>query len=381
MKPKLDVLVIEDSELDSKILLQLIQAGGFEVHSIRVETGGDLRSAINNGHWDLILADYNLPMLKGPEALRVVQETGKDIPFIVISGGIGEDLAVQIMKAGAHDYLMKGALARLVPVVEREVREARDRQARRTAEAGLRAADEQFRVAREIQQRLFPKAPPLIDGYDIAGVSFPAAETGGDYFDFIPMSTGTWGLVVGDVTGHGIGPALLMSEARAYLRILARYGDEVGDILARANTVLTEDLGDERFVTLLLAKLDPAARRLYYANAGHPPGFVIDRNGALRLELRRTGMPLGLCPDVSYTPASPVELVSGEIVVLVSDGFEEAMSPHQEMFGRERLIECLSANHRASAREILARIHEAVESHTGDGGQQDDYTAVVLKVL
>ncbi|MSR66539.1 MAG: response regulator [Pedosphaera sp.] len=381
MKTKLAVLVIEDSELDAKILLHLLQAGGFEVHSIRVETPDDLRAAIRNGSWDLILADYNLPLLKGPEALRLVQESGNDIPFIVISGGIGEDLAVQIMKAGAHDYLMKGALARLVPVVEREVRESRDRQARRTAEAGLRAADEQFRIAREIQQRLFPKSPPQIDGFDIAGASFPAQATGGDYFDFIPMSAGTWGLTVGDVTGHGIGPALLMSETRAYLRLLARYGDEVGDILARANTVLSEDLGDERYVTLLLVKLDPATRRLYYANAGHPPGFVIDRHGGLRLELRRTGMPLGLCPDVSYTPAAPVELSSGETVILVSDGFEEAMSPQQEMFGRERLIECISTNHRASAREILARIHDAVEAHVGGGEQQDDYTTVVLKVL
>ena len=127
MSEILRVLIIEDSALDAKVLVGLIQAGGYEVTSERVETAEQYTRALENEVWDIILADYNLPEFNGSEGLRLLQESGRDIPFIVISGGIGEDLAVQIMKSGAHDYLMKGNLARLVPAVEREVREARDR--------------------------------------------------------------------------------------------------------------------------------------------------------------------------------------------------------------------------------------------------------------
>ncbi len=127
MSESLKVLIIEDSALDAKVLVGLVKAGGYEVTSERVETSKEFTTALDNEKWDVILADYNLPEFNGAEGLKLLQESGQDIPFIVISGGIGEDLAVQIMKSGAHDYLMKGNLARLVPAVER---------AGRVAEAG-----------------------------------------------------------------------------------------------------------------------------------------------------------------------------------------------------------------------------------------------------
>ena len=221
MSEPLRVLVIEDSALDAKVLVGLLSAGGYEVASDRVETAAEFSGALDAAEWDVVLADYNLPEVNGQGALELVQQSGRDIPFIMISGGIGEDLAVQIMKAGAHDYLMKGNLARLVPAVEREVREARERTRHREAEAALHAANEQMRIAREIQQRLFPKEAPALKGFELAGLTESAEQTGGDYYDFVPMPEGRIGLVVGDVTGHGIGPALLMAETRAYLRILS----------------------------------------------------------------------------------------------------------------------------------------------------------------
>ena len=103
MSELLHVLIIEDSVLDAKVLAGLLRAGGYEVFSERVETAEQYITALNTTDWDIILADYNLPEFNGPEGLRLLQESGQDIPFIVISGGIGEDLAVQIMKSGAHD--------------------------------------------------------------------------------------------------------------------------------------------------------------------------------------------------------------------------------------------------------------------------------------
>ena len=380
MSESLRVLIIEDSVLDAKVLVGLIQAGGYEVVNERVETAKQFTTALSNEAWDVVLADYNLPDFNGAEGLKLLQQSGRDIPFIMISGGIGEDLAVQIMKSGAHDYLMKGNLARLVPAVEREVREARDRTRHREAESALHAANEQMRIAREIQQRLFPKDAPDLAGYDLAGLTESAEETGGDYYDFIPMSGGDYGLVVGDVTGHGIGPALLMAETRAYLRILAADFDDISEILTRANRVLNEDTGAERFVTLLFVRLNPTAKTVRYASAGHPPALWLNRDGKLKKELKRTGMPLGVKPDIKYTVSEELPLEQGDLLALMTDGVEESTAEDAELFGKERIVQTLGSHQVESAAEIVAGLHEAGRSHEAANHQPDDFTTIVLKV-
>ena len=137
----LRVLVVEDSEFDARMLIGLLRAGGFEPEFERVETEGGMRTALGQAQWEVILADYNLPDFSAPRALEVFQESQLDIPFIIVSGGIGEDTAVAAMKSGAHDYLMKGNLARLVPAVERELREAAVRASRRQTVKDLRASE------------------------------------------------------------------------------------------------------------------------------------------------------------------------------------------------------------------------------------------------
>ena len=149
-KPKaggqpLRVLVVEDSEFDARMLTGLLRAGGFDPDSRRVDTEEEMKEVLRDGSWDIVLADYNMPEFSAPEALCLIQEMGLDVPFIIVSGGIGEDTAVAAMKAGAHDYLMKGNLARLVPAVERELREAKVRLARSRAEQELRASEQRHR--------------------------------------------------------------------------------------------------------------------------------------------------------------------------------------------------------------------------------------------
>ncbi len=380
MSEPLRALIIEDSVLDAKVLGGLLQAGGYEVTSERVETAENFVAALNAAEWDIILADYNLPEFDGPEGLRLLQESGQDIPFIVISGGIGEDLAVQIMKSGAHDYLMKGNLKRLVPVVEREVREARERTKHRKAEAALHSANEQMHIAREIQQRLFPKEAPKLKGYDLAGLTESAEETAGDYYDFIPMPNNCIGLVVGDVTGHGIGPALLMAETRAYLRILAGENTDVGKILTRANRVLNEDIGSERFVTLLFVMLNPEANTIRYSSAGHPPGLWLDRKGKPKRELTRTGIPLGLRPDTEYGASEEIMLKKGDLLALMSDGVEESISAEGKLFGKERIMKVLVGNQSVRASKIVTQLHQAGRAHEAANQQTDDFTTIVLKV-
>lgn len=146
---QIKTLILEDSEFDAVVLESLLRKGSYDPHILRVESLEDFSHAVSSEDWDVILADYNLPGFQAPAALSVLQKVGKDIPFIIISGGIGEDTAVEAMKAGAHDYLMKGQLARLVPAVEREIREARNRKSARDSEEALRRSERLSRLILE----------------------------------------------------------------------------------------------------------------------------------------------------------------------------------------------------------------------------------------
>lgn len=145
-KTRLRVLLVEDSETDARLVLSLLRKSGYEPVSQRVGTAEAMKAALDSHFWDLVLADYNLPRFDAPGALRLLHESGLDLPFIVVSGGIGEDTAVAMMRAGAHDYLMKHNLARLGPAVDRELREAANRMARREAGRALRESELRYRM-------------------------------------------------------------------------------------------------------------------------------------------------------------------------------------------------------------------------------------------
>jgi sigma-B regulation protein RsbU (phosphoserine phosphatase) len=188
------------------------------------------------------------------------------------------------------------------------------------------------------------------------------------------------GIVVGDVTGHGVGPSLLMAETRAYLRVLAHRREDVGEILTRTNRVLAEDVGAERYVTLFLGRLDPATRALVYASAGHPTAFILDAQGEIKTKLPRTGVPLGIHADTQYQSSQEFLLDSGDLLLLLTDGLEEAMSAEDTFFGIDRVIEVLRAHRAESAQQIVEALYQAVRRFAGNAPQLDDLTTIVVKV-
>jgi PAS domain S-box-containing protein len=145
-KTTLRVVNIEDNESDSALVTYHLKQGPFQIQIHRVENAKDFIAALAQGHWDLILADYSLPRFSAPEALEILKASGLDLPFIVVSGTIGETRAIEMMKAGAHDFILKGDFARLVPCVQREVNEAKNRAARKAAEAQLVESEANFRL-------------------------------------------------------------------------------------------------------------------------------------------------------------------------------------------------------------------------------------------
>src|ERR1700682_3212347 len=147
MAEPLRVLIVEDSEDDATLLVRELERAGYDVSWERVETAGSMRSALKGRSWDLVVADYNMPSFSAPAALALLQQLEIDLPFIIVSGSVGEDIAVEVMRAGAHDYLLKGNLKRLFPAIQRELDQAGQRRARRKAEERYR---ELFESANDI---------------------------------------------------------------------------------------------------------------------------------------------------------------------------------------------------------------------------------------
>jgi len=279
----------------------------------------------------------------------------------------------------AAQFILDGALPN-GRVTEISVRLAKERRRRRKAEKRLNAADIEMEAARRIQQKLLPSAPPVLPGFDIAGITRPADATGGDYFDYVPMLDDCVGVVVGDVSGHGFGPALVIASARAYLRAFARTHNDLGELLSLVNRVLTVDMEIDRFVTVALARLDARKRTLVYASAGHPTGYILDAAGIVRLHLPSTGPLLGCGFNGNYFESPLIPLEPNDLVLLLSDGVTESFAPDSAAFGSDRAVNIVGAYRQEAAAQIVFNLYHAVRAFCQNAPQQDDITAVVIKV-
>jgi sigma-B regulation protein RsbU (phosphoserine phosphatase) len=227
------------------------------------------------------------------------------------------------------------------------------------------------REARVIQQALLPKSSPYIPGFCISGLSIPAGAVGGDWYDFISFDDGCWGLVLADVSGKGTAAALLMSATRGMLRSLTQTCSGPGEVLTKLNRLLVEDFPSGRFVTMLLAVLNPSTRTLTFSSAGHLRPLLVDDQGARFLDSER-GMPLGL--GKGEFSESQVQLSEGSRLVFYSDGITEATDGSDEEYGAERMRDHV-LQPEASADSILAN----VRSFANGEGLHDDATVIFIK--
>ncbi len=232
---------------------------------------------------------------------------------------------------------------------------------------------EELRLAREIQARLQPAAPPAVDGWEIFGASSPCREIGGDYYDFIRRPDGQLVIGAGDIAGKGAGAAILMASLHAAVRIESQNGASVGEVMREINRYLHENSPADKFLTLFYAKLDPDSGRLEYANAGHPPPLVARRSGEM-VRLEAGGLPLGIFSDAAFEPRA-VTLQPGDVLLLYTDGICEALREDGEEFGESRLIECLTDGPECSAVELGERIESALDAFL----PTDDRTLVIVK--
>ena len=235
-------------------------------------------------------------------------------------------------------------------------------------------------LAQEVQQYLLPKEAPKLSGLDISGVSLYSEETGGDYYDYISLTETRLGIAVGDVTGHGVGSALLVASARGALRTHATHNSmDLTELMALLNRHLCRDTGEAQFLTLFYGVMDSTGRRFQWVSAGHDPGLLYRNQDGRIEEMPNTGIPLGIDPEAEFGLQGPLSLQIGDIILLGTDGIWEARNPRGEMFGQERLRRLIRDNAGKTSKELCQAVVQAVRRFRESDSLRDDLTLVFIK--
>jgi serine phosphatase RsbU (regulator of sigma subunit) len=237
--------------------------------------------------------------------------------------------------------------------------------------------EQDLRLATEVQAAFLPKHPPTINGYSVCSYYQAAQYIGGDYFDYIPLPDGRYGVVAADVVGHGVAAAMFMAKLSAETRFCLAADQNVAAAIERLNDRMSE-LGLERFVTFLLMVLDPSGDKIQIVNAGHMAPLVYHTASGETTEPGEdeSGLPIGIDSGMSYQ-ATDLVMKPGDVAVMYTDGINEAMDATDEQFSIERVRQCVAQGGGAEA--ILNRLVLAVRSFIGDGDQDDDMCVVVIE--
>jgi phosphoserine phosphatase len=236
-------------------------------------------------------------------------------------------------------------------------------------------------LAKKIQQDLLPHKAPEFAGLEVGSLSVPCDETGGDYFDYFVAGDRLF-TVIGDVTGHGIGPALIMSETRALIHAITHTSKDVraDSVLTIANGLLAGDLTEGRFVTLFLGIFD-RDRTLRFASGGHGNVYHFSSMSKKVTAFDPTGLPLGVMDDGTFGEKGPVTIERGDVVLFTTDGVEESMNTQGQQFGKSNIFDCLVRDAAQPASQIVEGIYRRLRDHMGRQPQRDDITMLAIKAL
>ena len=311
------------------------------------------------------------------ETIRRLRDEGVELVVPLIGQGellgalyLGQRLSDQ--PYSTDDRRLLGNLASQVAPAMKVAQLVREQQ----AEAKERERIQQeLQVAALIQQTLLPKELPSINGWNVDAFYRPARAVGGDFYDFIDLGSGRLGVVIGDVTDKGVPAALVMATCRSMLRAAALRLDSPSSVLADVNDGLVPEIPPAMFVTCLYAIIDTNVGEVVFANAGHNLPYVKTAEGVI--ELRATGMPLGLMPGMAYDEKTH-RLMDGDVMVLTSDGITEAHNTEGEMYGFSRLIGRVAG--KARDEDMVSALVGDLEKWTGpEAEQEDDITLVVIR--
>ena len=236
----------------------------------------------------------------------------------------------------------------------------------------------ELEMARAVQMSTLPATMPVLPGYDVFGMAQPAEQTGGDTFD-LSILGGQLLVVLGDATGHGIAPALSVTQMHAMLRMAFRLGADLELAYAQVNDQLADTLADDRFITAFIGLLDPATHRMRFVSAGQGPILHYQAADGTFARYHATSFPLGAMHLPSPRTAATLELLPGDLLLVLSDGIYEQHDAQGQMFGEQRVERIVLEQLQAPMAELAARLLQAVQSFSGSSAQEDDITLVLLK--
>ena len=234
-------------------------------------------------------------------------------------------------------------------------------------------------MGRQIQTSFLPDELPDIPGYQIAAWWHPAESVSGDYYDILQLPDGRIGIVIADVSGHGVGPSLIMASVRAMLHVLARSFSDPSQIIEMVSETITPDLREGRFITFLMAALNLQTHELIYSNAGHGPAMHLEREHRQFETLQSTGLPMGFGTSLGLPTNRTLHLEAGDLLLLATDGLTEVHDADRQMFGLPRLQSLIIQNRRLPAPELIKTISSAVLDFTGGRYPSDDVTVVAIE--
>jgi len=241
--------------------------------------------------------------------------------------------------------------------------------------------EDELKIAREIQRGLLPEKIPSIPEFDIAALTISSKEVGGDYYDIITRQNGEYILAIGDVSGKGTPAALLMANVQAALRALAPHCISISETTGQINDLTCANTrGGSKFITFFWGILDVKTYKFSFSNAGHNPPYLLRKNGSIEA-LEEGGLILGVFKTITPYAESSVTFLPGDVLVMYTDGVSEAMNQNDDQFSEEKLEAILKESTHLSAKEIINRVQQALESHTRGTPQSDDITLLVLKAI
>ncbi|MCP4550848.1 MAG: SpoIIE family protein phosphatase [Bacteroidetes bacterium] len=355
-----------------------------EMEFVFAKNGAEALIRLNeNKDIDMILSDINMPEMDGLTFLSKLKEINRPLLKTIMVSAYGDmDNIRTAMNRGAFDFVMKPInFDDLEITMNKTIEQVNKLKSAEKDHSQLLSIKHELDVAREIQTSILPKTFPAFPEkteFDLYAAMDAAKSVGGDFYDFFMIDEERLGLVIADVSGKGIPAALFMAVSRTILKTQAITGLPANECLIRTNDSLCLENANSMFVTVFYAILNIKTGELSYANAGHNPPYILRKNGTVEMLAGMGELVIAVIKGIKYSLYNE-KLAPGDVLYLFTDGVTEAMNINDELFNEARLVEVLSQNKDASAKQIIDAIVDKVKDFVNGAEQSDDITALALR--
>ncbi len=408
MKTKGKILVIDDEEIITSLFRRLLPGQGYEFYSAANGPDGlKLMAEINP---DLVFLDLKMPDMDGMEVLKKAKDINRDLPIILLTGHGNLDAAVQAIKLGAYDFMQKPIedleallvdvaravgnytlikknrglteeLSKVNKGLEKKVKQRTQDLEQSLSELKLVQSkiNEEIKTVSIVQQNLLPEGPPKREGLDVAAIYLASAAVGGDYYDYIDMGDDKLGIVIADVSGHGLPAAFVMTMVKIMLLYLNKQKIPFKETVVALNDMLTRHIPTNNFVTMIYGILNFKETTFTYINAGHEPLVHVNVETESLETIPAKSPFLGIDLETNFIE-NVLRLDKGDKIILSTDGITEACNTQNQVFGEERFKDIITKNMAAPSMKIVTEIISELSDHCTGTSYVDDITLVVLGI-